>query len=138
MTLRTLVALRAIELLAGHDEGWVVGAGTVTTAAEYQSVVEAGARFAVSSRPDARAGGGRPAGPIPLLPGVMTAKSSMHAIMALASQTLSGRTGRRHPLLNAIHGPLPDIRFCPTGGVGPANLTDYLKLPTCSASAAPG
>ncbi|HNF09640.1 MAG TPA: keto-deoxy-phosphogluconate aldolase, partial [Pseudomonadales bacterium] len=79
VTLRTPVALRAIELLAGHDEGWVVGAGTVTTAAEYQSVVEAGARFAVSPglTPALAAAGQQ--GPIPLLPGVMTPSEILNA-----------------------------------------------------------
>ncbi len=131
VTLRTPVALRAIELLAGHDEGWVVGAGTVTTAAEYQSVVAAGARFAVSPglTPALAAAGQQ--GPIPLLPGVMTPSEILNArdhgfgFLKLFPAEQAGGI----PFLNAIHGPLPEIRFCPTGGVGPANLADYLKLP---------
>ncbi|MCC6529268.1 MAG: bifunctional 4-hydroxy-2-oxoglutarate aldolase/2-dehydro-3-deoxy-phosphogluconate aldolase [Pseudomonadales bacterium] len=131
VTLRTPVALRAIELLAGHDEGWVVGAGTVTTAAEYQSVVEAGARFAVSPGLTPALAAAGQEGPIPLLPGVMTPSEILNArdhgfgFLKLFPAEQAGGI----PFLNAIHGPLPEIRFCPTGGVGPANLADYLKLP---------
>lgn len=131
VTLRTPVALRAIELLAGHDEGWVVGAGTVTTAAEYQSVVEAGARFAVSPGLTPALAAAGQEGPIPLLPGVMTPSEILNArdhgfgFLKLFPAEQAGGI----PFLNAIHGPLPEIRFCPTGGVGPSNLTDYLKLP---------
>lgn len=131
VTLRTPVALPAIELLARHDEGWVVGAGTVTTAAEYQSVVAAGARFAVSPGLTPALAAAGQGGAIPLLPGVMTPSEILTArdlgfgFLKLFPAEQAGGI----PFLNAIQGPLPEIRFCPTGGVGPANQADYLKLP---------
>ncbi len=132
VTLRTPVALAAIRLLARHDEGWVVGVGTVTRTEEYQKAVDAGAHFAVSPGLTPNLAEAANRGAIPLLPGVMTpseiitARDHGFGFLKLFPAEQAGGI----PFLNAIHGPLPDLRFCPTGGVSLFNLADYLKLPS--------
>jgi 2-dehydro-3-deoxyphosphogluconate aldolase/(4S)-4-hydroxy-2-oxoglutarate aldolase len=111
--------------------GGVVGAGTVLDAAQAQAAVEAGAKFLVSpgATPtliDAAAALG-----VPLLPGVATASEAMAARergLRLLKFFPAGPAGGP-AYLKALASPLQDIRFCPTGGVGPENALDYLTLP---------
>jgi 2-dehydro-3-deoxyphosphogluconate aldolase/(4S)-4-hydroxy-2-oxoglutarate aldolase len=127
ITLRTPVALEAIRLIADAVDGAVVGAGTVLTPVQARDCAAAGARFAVSpgfsellSRET----------PIPLLPGVSTATEAMAAIAAghrfaklFPAEAVGGKA-----LLKALAGPLPQLTFCPTGGVTLENAPGYLAL----------
>jgi 2-dehydro-3-deoxyphosphogluconate aldolase/(4S)-4-hydroxy-2-oxoglutarate aldolase len=129
--LRTPVAFDAIRAIAADVEGACVGAGTVLTAADLHAAAQAGARFAVSpgSTPallDAAADH-----PLPLLPGAATASEAM------ALRERGYRQAKFFPAaasggpawLRAVAGPLPDMRFCPTGGITPQSAADYLALP---------
>jgi 2-dehydro-3-deoxyphosphogluconate aldolase/(4S)-4-hydroxy-2-oxoglutarate aldolase len=131
VTLRTDVALEAIGRIAAEVPEAVVGAGTVRTAADIAASVAAGSRFLVSpgttpSLADAMAASG-----VPYLPGAATASE----VMALAERGLKelkffpAEPAGGVPYLKALAGPLPDVRFCPTGGIRPATAPDYLALP---------
>jgi 2-dehydro-3-deoxyphosphogluconate aldolase/(4S)-4-hydroxy-2-oxoglutarate aldolase len=127
ITLRTPVALEAIRLIAEQVEGAVVGAGTVLTPVQARDCAAAGARFAVS--PGFSEALSRET-PIPLLPGVSTATEAMAAIAAghhfaklFPAEAVGGVA-----LLKALAGPLPQLTFCPTGGVTLQNAPSYLAL----------
>ncbi len=128
VTLRTPVALECIERMAGEIEGAVVGAGTVLTAQQRQTVADAGARFCVSPGLIE----GEPAdGPTPLLPGIATATELMAGLamgftrFKLFPANVVGGIGA----IKAFSSPFPQAKFCPTGGVSLANARDYLALP---------
>jgi len=135
VTLRTAAALEAIRAIAAEVEGAVVGVGTVLSAEHLHAAERAGARFAVSPGGTATLLDAADAIALPYLPGVATASEAM---------TLLER-GYRHlkffpaenvggaPALRSLGGPLPQLRFCATGGIGLANARDYLALPNVAA-----
>ncbi len=131
ITLRSDVALQAIEAVARAVPEMHLGAGTVTRAGEVRLVIDAGATFALSPGcTDALVDAVRSAH-LPFIPGVMTPGEVMRArdhgftLMKLFPATQAGGIG----MLKALGAPLPDARFCPTGGVSPDNLRDFLALP---------
>lgn len=131
ITLRSGVALRAIEAVARAVPKMHLGAGTVTRAAEVAQVINAGAKFALSPGcTDALVEAVRKAN-LPFIPGVMTPGEVMRArdhgftLMKLFPASQAGGIG----MLKALGAPLPDVRFCPTGGVSTDNLRDFLALP---------
>ena len=129
VTLRTPAALEAIAAMA-RVEGAVVGAGTVITTQDAHRAKAAGARFAVSPGLTDTLVGACEECALPLLPGAATASEAMQAVEA-GFDTLkffpAGPAGGP-AYLKALAGPLPGIRFCPTGGVSAANAPDYLAL----------
>ena len=128
VTLRTPAALEAIRRIAGEAPEAVVAAGTVLTADDLKRVAEAGARFAFSP---GLADFMLEEGPIPILPGVATPSEVMRVLdagittMKFFPAVPAGGVGA----LKAIHGPLPDACFCPTGGIDQTNAGDFLNLP---------
>lgn len=130
VTLRTPAALDSIAAMA-RVEGAVVGAGTVITVQDAHRARSAGARFAVSPGLTDTLVGACEDCALPLLPGAATASEAMQAVEA-GFDTLkffpAGPAGGP-AYLKALGGPLPGIRFCPTGGVSAANAPDYLALP---------
>ena len=131
VTLRTPNAMSVIACLAEAVPEAVVGAGTVTTPEQLAAVERAGARFAVSPGLTPRLTAAARASSLPLLPGVMTTSEAMCAAEAgftrlkLFPAQQAGGVG----MLKAIHGPLPELRFCPTGGVSLENAPEFLALP---------
>ncbi|MFC0342274.1 bifunctional 4-hydroxy-2-oxoglutarate aldolase/2-dehydro-3-deoxy-phosphogluconate aldolase [Paracoccus niistensis] len=129
VTLRTPAALEAIAAMA-QVEGAVVGAGTVITTQDAHRARTAGARFAVSPGLTDTLVGACEECALPLLPGAATASEAMQAVEA-GFDTLkffpAGPAGGP-AYLKALAGPLPGIRFCPTGGVSATNAPDYLAL----------
>ncbi|MFC4763086.1 bifunctional 4-hydroxy-2-oxoglutarate aldolase/2-dehydro-3-deoxy-phosphogluconate aldolase [Dyella koreensis] len=131
VTLRTPAALEAIRAIAAEVEGAVVGVGTVLTAKDLQAAQQAGARFAVSPGTSPRLLDAADDSSLPLLPGVATASEAMSLL----------ERGYRHlkffpavpaggyKLLGAWASPLPQIRFCPTGGISLASAPEFLSLP---------
>ncbi|WP_170337970.1 bifunctional 4-hydroxy-2-oxoglutarate aldolase/2-dehydro-3-deoxy-phosphogluconate aldolase [Ruegeria arenilitoris] len=130
VTLRTPAALDAIRAMA-QVPGGVVGAGTLVTPDDVRAAREAGAQFGVSpGATDALIAACEAEG-LPLLPGAATATEAMRLLeqgydmLKFFPAEASGGA----PALKAIGAPLPQITFCPTGGVSPANAHDYLSLP---------
>lgn len=131
LTLRTPVALAAIERVASEVPDMVVGAGTVVEPAQAADAVRAGARFLVSpGSPPALVTAMLDQG-VPVLPGVSTATEAM-AMRTLGLTELKffpAAVSGGAAYLRALADPLPDLSFCPTGGVRQENLADYLALP---------
>lgn len=130
VTLRTPAALDAIRAMADVPGG-VVGAGTLVTPEDVRAAKEAGAQFGVSpGATDALIAACEAEG-LPLLPGAATASEAMrlleHGYDMLKFFPAEASGGA--PALKAIGAPLPQIKFCPTGGVSPENAKDYLSLP---------
>jgi 2-dehydro-3-deoxyphosphogluconate aldolase/(4S)-4-hydroxy-2-oxoglutarate aldolase len=131
ITLRTDGALAAMEAIARHVPGAVVGAGTVLSASQVKESVSAGARFLVSpgsTRALAEAAADSPA---PLLPGVATASEAMmmgelghHVLKFFPAEPAGGV-----PYLKSLSAPLPHFTFCPTGGIDAEKAKAYLALP---------
>lgn len=130
VTLRTPVALDVIRKIADEVPEAIIGAGTVTNAQQLKQVVDAGAKFAISpglTEALLEAGKGYD---IPLIPGIssisdlMTAKDAGYDHLKFFPAEASGGV----KALKSIGGPFPDVTFCPTGGIGPANYNDYLSL----------
>jgi 2-dehydro-3-deoxyphosphogluconate aldolase/(4S)-4-hydroxy-2-oxoglutarate aldolase len=131
LTLRTPVALQAIEAIAREVEGAIVGVGTITRAEDFDRSIKAGALFGVSpGLTPALAAAARDSA-LPLLPGVMTpsdviaARAAGFSELKLFPAQQAGGIG----MLRAMAGPFPDVTFCPTGGVSAATAPDFLALP---------
>lgn len=131
VTLRTEAAIEAIRRIATEVSDVSVGAGTVTRVRELDAVRAAGGRFAVSPGLVPELARAARSADMPLLPGVMTPSEALAArdmgfdVLKLFPASVAGGI----PFLKAISGPLPDISFCPTGGIGPSTFRDYLALP---------
>ncbi|MGW5210168.1 bifunctional 4-hydroxy-2-oxoglutarate aldolase/2-dehydro-3-deoxy-phosphogluconate aldolase [Streptomyces sp. NPDC004051] len=131
VTLRTPAALDAVRAIAAEVPDAVVGAGTVITPGQVGEVVAAGARFLVSPGwTDVLLESMRASG-VPFLPGVSTV-SEVVALLERGVREMKffpAQAAGGTAYLKAIAGPLPQARFCPTGGIGPESAPDYLALP---------
>ena len=131
ITLRTPVALRAIEAISAACPDAVVGAGTLRNADDVRSCIDAGAQFGVSPGAPAGLMDAVGAAPIPFLPGCATATEAMsladrgYGVMKFFPAEAAGGVS----LLKSLAAPLPDVRFCPTGGISLENAASYLTLP---------
>ncbi|WP_136651754.1 bifunctional 4-hydroxy-2-oxoglutarate aldolase/2-dehydro-3-deoxy-phosphogluconate aldolase [Paracoccus aeridis] len=130
VTLRTDGAFDAIRAMADLPGGHV-GAGTVLTADDARRARDNGATFAVSPGLTDAIVAACDEIDLPLLPGVATASEAMAAreygfdmLKLFPAEAVGGRA-----LLKALSGPLPQLSFCPTGGITPETAPDYLTLP---------
>ncbi|WDR04836.1 bifunctional 4-hydroxy-2-oxoglutarate aldolase/2-dehydro-3-deoxy-phosphogluconate aldolase [Devosia rhodophyticola] len=130
VTLRTPNALRVMTEMA-KVSGAIVGSGTVRNAQHMQQSVDAGCRFMVSPGASPRLLDAADDVAIPLLPGIGTPTEAMAAaergysfLKFFPAEALGGA-----PVLKAFASPLPDITFCPTGGINPEKAKVYLSLP---------
>ncbi len=130
VTLRTPAALDAIREMA-QAPGGHVGAGTLLTPDDVFAAKEAGATFGVSPGATDRLLAACEEADLPLLPGAATASEAMallehgYSVQKFFPAEASGGA----PALKAIGAPIPQVTFCPTGGVTPGNKADYLSLP---------
>ena len=131
VTLRTRAALDAVRAIAGEVEGAIVGVGTVRTAQDLADADKAGARFAVSPGSTPSLLAAAKDGALPWLPGAATASE----VMTLAEHGFAyqkffpAEAAGGVAALRSLHGPLPDVRFCATGGIGVHNARNYLATP---------
>ncbi len=131
VTLRTPVALEAIRAIVAEVEGATVGVGTVLSAIDLNAARQAGARFAVSPGMSPYLLDAADDSALPLLPGAATASEAM-SLLERGYRHLKffpALPAGGHKLLGAWAGPLPQIRFCPTGGISLTNAADFLALP---------
>jgi len=131
ITLRTPAAMEAIKAIISEVEGALVGAGTVLTPKQLEDVTALGCRFAVSPGFTPALLDAADGSPCPLLPGAATASE----VMQLLDQGLNrlkffpAEAAGGAPFLKSLSSPLPEAKFCPTGGIGPDNAKTYLNLP---------
>lgn len=131
VTLRTPAALDAIRAIAAEVEGAVIGVGTVLSEKDLKAAEQAGARFAVSPGVSPRLLDAADDCALPLLPGAATASEAMtllergYRFLKFFPAVPAGGA----KLLGAWASPLPQIRFCPTGGISLSNAQDFLALP---------
>ena len=131
ITLRTPAAMDVIRALAGEVEGAVVGAGTVLTPAQYRDVERAGAGFVVSPGATTPLLDAADQSPVPLLPGAATV-SEMMALLERGYRCMKffpAEPAGGVAYLRSIASPLPEARFCPTGGITVERAPAYLALP---------
>ncbi|MPL88598.1 KHG/KDPG aldolase [bioreactor metagenome] len=129
VTLRTPCALEAIRAMA-DVAGGIVGAGTLLTPADVRAAKAAGARFGVSPGLTERLVKACEDEGLPLLPGAVTASEVMRAMewgYDMLKFFPAGTSGGA-AAIRALGGPLPQVSFCPTGGVSLSNAPDYLAL----------
>jgi len=131
VTLRTPVALRAIEAIARAVPQAIVGAGTLRSAADARAARDAGCVFGVSPGYTHAIGAACREAGLPLLPGVASASEVMAAnadglmFLKFFPAVPAGGTA----MLKALHGPFPDVAFCPTGGISAQTAPQFLALP---------
>ncbi|UCH17500.1 MAG: bifunctional 4-hydroxy-2-oxoglutarate aldolase/2-dehydro-3-deoxy-phosphogluconate aldolase [Burkholderiales bacterium] len=131
VTLRTPVALAAIEAIARAVPQAIVGAGTLRSAADVRQAMNAGCVFGVSPGYTTDVGRAARAVGLPLLPGVATASELMatqadgFSFVKFFPATAAGGV----PMLKALAGPFPDVAFCPTGGITAKTAREFLALP---------
>ena len=130
VTLRTPNALKIIAEMA-KVQGAVLGSGTVRSREQMDQSAHAGCRFMVSPGAPPRLLEAAEGSPVPLLPGIGTPTEAMSAseqgysvLKFFPAEAMGGA-----PVLRAFASPLPDIVFCPTGGIDAARAKDYLALP---------
>lgn len=130
VTLRTACGVEAIRAIAQQVPEAIVGAGTVINSQQLQQVTEAGAQFAISPGLTEDLLKAASAGSIPLIPGISTVSELMlgmdYGLREFKFFPAEANGGVK--ALQAIAGPFPQVRFCPTGGISPANYRDYLAL----------
>lgn len=131
VTLRTAAALDAVRAIAAEVEGAFVGVGTVLTAKDLDAAFKAGAKFAVSPGSSPRLLDAADDSELPLLPGAATSSEAMELLeRGYRFQKFFPAVPAGGPkLVGAWASPLPQIRFCPTGGITLANAPDFLALP---------
>ncbi len=130
ITLRTPVALAAIEAMRKAVPDAVVGVGTLTRAVDFASADRVGAQFGVSPGLTPELAAASRGARFPLLPGVMTpteliaARNAGFSVLKLFPAEQAGGVD----MLRALGAPFPDVLFCPTGGITRATAPDYLAL----------
>lgn len=131
ITLRTPVALDAIRAIAKEVPEAIVGAGTILNAEQLQQAADAGAVFAISPGLTANLLAAAQKSSIALIPGI----SSLSELMLGMEYGLDhfkffpAENAGGVPMLKAIAGPIPQVTFCPTGGISLKNYNEYLALP---------
>jgi 2-dehydro-3-deoxyphosphogluconate aldolase / (4S)-4-hydroxy-2-oxoglutarate aldolase len=131
VTLRTPAALEAIRRISAEVPEILVGAGTVTTPALAREAEQAGASFLITPGVTAAVLGAAEDTGLPVLPGCATVSEAMRLLERGYTELkfFPAEAAGGVPYLRAIAGPLPDLRFCPTGGITPRVAGDYLALP---------
>jgi 2-dehydro-3-deoxyphosphogluconate aldolase/(4S)-4-hydroxy-2-oxoglutarate aldolase len=131
ITFRTEAAEQAINLIASAQPELILGAGTVLTVAQAQKAVAAGAHFIVSPGFDPKVVDWCLLHEVAVIPGVATSTEALmaldkglHVLKFFPAEALGGI-----PMLEAISAALIGVKFVPTGGITPANMAAYLRLP---------
>ena len=130
ITLRSAYGLTAIKQLKQALPNAIIGAGTVITPEQYEACVEAGADFIVSPGFTEELLQHGSQSTVPLLPGIASVSEAMQG-MALGYRRVKlfpAAVVGGVDILNAIGGPISELKFCPTGGIKPTNAADYLAL----------
>lgn len=130
ITLRTTAALDSIRAVMAEVEGAIVGAGTVMTPEQLDQVAKAGCAFAVAPGSSPKLLDAADDVAMPLLPGGVTATEVMTLLERgyLFQKFFPAEPAGGVPYLASLAQPIPQVKFCPTGGITPALAPNYLKL----------
>jgi 2-dehydro-3-deoxyphosphogluconate aldolase/(4S)-4-hydroxy-2-oxoglutarate aldolase len=131
VTLRTKAALDAIRAIAAEVPDCVVGVGTVLRAADITAAIGAGAKYLVSPGTPSELAAALADVGIPVLPGCATVSEAM-ALGARGFKVLKffpAEASGGVAWLKSIAAPLPELKFCPTGGIDSRNIATYLACP---------
>ncbi len=139
VTFRTACAAEAIKNIAEAMPDVLVGAGTVISVEQAKAAVAAGAKYIISPGFDAEVVGYCVENNIPITPGCsdasdvsVAAKMGLEVVKFFPAEAAGGLK-----VLKALAGPFGNMKFIPTGGIGPQNLGDYLafkKVIACGGS----
>ena len=131
VTLRTPVAIEAAKAIIANVPDAVVGIGTILNAADLARAQALGAVFGISPGATPELLKAAAASGLPFAPGIATASELMQALahgFDLVKFFPAEQSGGIKAL-RALAGPFPDVRFCPTGGIGEANAASWLAEP---------
>jgi 2-dehydro-3-deoxyphosphogluconate aldolase/(4S)-4-hydroxy-2-oxoglutarate aldolase len=130
ITLRSAAAMDSIRAVQERVPEILVAAGTVITPQDLKAVQEAGVKLALSPGATPELLAAAAASRLPFIPGIASASELMQGLAhgfdmfkLFPAEALGGRA-----MLKSLGGPFPQVRFCPTGGLNPANFRDYLAL----------
>jgi len=131
ITLRTDAAVEAARAIIAEVPDAVVGIGTVLTPADLQRAAKLGAAFAISPGMSSELLDAAAAGDLPFAPGIQTPSDVIacvtrgYDLVKFFPAVPAGGLAA----LNALSGPFPSVRYCPTGGIGEANVAQWLAHP---------
>jgi len=130
VTLRTACAIDAIKTIMAEVPEAIVGAGTVTTVEQFRQVSALGVEFIITPGLTTSLLQEAVAGDIPVIPGIATLGELMTGAEAglTCFKFFPAEINGGVAALNAFGGPMPEVKFCPTGGISPKNYRDYLAL----------
>lgn len=134
VVLRTPAALDAIRAMSKAAPQADIGVGTLLTRQDVDRAIDAGAAFGVSPGLTPALGEAVRSAGLPFLPGVASASEVMRAMelgfFELKMFPAHGRAGASW--IQAMSGVFPRVTFCPTGGIKPDDIPEYLSLPNCA------
>jgi 2-dehydro-3-deoxyphosphogluconate aldolase/(4S)-4-hydroxy-2-oxoglutarate aldolase len=131
ITLRTPAALESIRRIKAEVPDAIVGAGTIINIETLNQAIEAGAQFIVSPGTTDKLIDAALATGVPLLPGIANPSDAMRLLEKgiTAMKFFPAEAAGGIPMLKSIGAPIPQITFCPTGGVSQKNVKAYYDLP---------
>ncbi len=131
ITLRTPAALESIRRIKAEVPDAIVGAGTIINIETLNQAIEAGAEFIVSPGTTDQLIDAAIATGVPLLPGIANPSDAMRLLEKgiTAMKFFPAEAAGGIPMLKSIGAPIPQITFCPTGGVSQKNVKEYFSLP---------
>jgi 2-dehydro-3-deoxyphosphogluconate aldolase / (4S)-4-hydroxy-2-oxoglutarate aldolase len=131
ITLRTDAAVEAARAIIAEVPGAVVGIGTVLTPVDLERAAKLGAAFAISPGMSHQLLDAASSGDLPFAPGIQTPSDLIacvtrgYDLVKFFPAVPAGGLAA----LNALGGPFPSVRYCPTGGIGEANVAQWLAHP---------
>ena len=131
VTLRTEAAVEGIRQIIKHVPEAIVGTGTVCSVEQIKLSEDLGCQFMISPGATDKLLSVGSQSSVPFLPGISTVSELMRGIeYGLENlKFFPAEAAGGAPVMKAMAGPFPNIKFCPTGGIGLGNAMDYLSLP---------
>ena len=131
VTLRTEAAVEGIRQIIQHVPDAIVGTGTVCSEEQIKLSEDLGCQFMISPGATDKLLSIGSQSSVPFLPGISTVSELMRGMeYGLENfKFFPAEAAGGAPVMKAMAGPFPNIKFCPTGGIGLGNAMDYLALP---------